>query len=202
MSGDFSVDLLKGEEVDVEVKPHPLSFLKYHFMCVYLMFVAVFLGWVYSYFKSNSSILGFLNIIFGFMSGLKVEDIALLVLFWVILLLSGFAIGVLWVTKMPLLYMVLVAVAGTALELYFLAPYDLAQKPMVKLWLLGVAAVLGMVLTEAYRRGHCYVITNYRIIMRKKFITKSEREIMYDKITDVYVEQGITGRIFNFGTVN
>ncbi len=203
MSKAHGVDLLQGEEVDLVVKPHPISFIKYHLVAVYLIVVTVFLGWFYFYLKSNLPLLDTLNAIFGTIPGLYVEDIALLLVFWAILLLSGLIIGVLWVSKMPLLYMVLVGAAGTALELYFLAPYDLAliQKPLVKLWLLGVAAVLGMILTEVYRRGHVFIITNYRIIMKKGFIGKEEREIMYDKITDVYVNQGIMGRIFNFGTV-
>jgi len=58
-----------------------------------------------------------------------------------------------------------------------------------------------MVLTEAYRRGHVYVITNRRTIVKKGFIRKNERDITYSKITDIQVEQGILGRLFNYGTV-
>jgi len=205
MSQLHGVDLLHGEKVDLTAKPHPLSFLKYHLFAVYLIGVAVFLGWLYSYIKTEKPLLetlSFLDIIFG-RFGLETADIILLILFWAILLLSGFGIGALWISKMPLLYMVLVGAAGTALELYFPASYELTliQKPMVKLLLLGAAAVISMILTEAYRRGHIYIITNYRIITKKGFIRKEERELMYDKITDVYVTQGILGRIFNFGTV-
>jgi membrane protein YdbS with pleckstrin-like domain len=197
------VDLIHGEEVDLVARPHPLSFFRYHLFAVYLIIVALFLGWFHSYLGSNEQLLGvlsFLNVIFG-MTGMKTVDIALLVVFWIILLLSGLGIGVLWVSKMPLVYMVLVGLAGTALELYFLAPYEFALKPMVKLLLLGVAAAVSMILTEVYRKRHTYVITNYRIVTKKGFIRKEERELMYDKITDVYVNQGILGRIFNFGTV-
>jgi len=203
MSQVHDVDLLKGEKADLVAKPHPLSFLKYHLVAVYLIVVAIFLGRFHSYLKSNEPLLNVLNVIFGIIPGIRTEDTVLLILFWTILLLSGVVIGVLWVSKMPLLYMILVGAAGTALELYFLAPYDLVlvQKPIVKLWLLGASAVLGMILTEAYRRGHVYIITNYRIVMKKGFVRREEREIMYDKIADVYVNQGIMGRIFNFGTV-
>lgn len=72
---------------------------------------------------------------------------------------------------------------------------------MVKLILMGAAALLGVVMTEAYRRGHIYILTDYRIIMKKKFISREEREITYDKITDIHVRQGILGRIFNYGTI-
>ncbi|MCW4020371.1 MAG: PH domain-containing protein [Candidatus Bathyarchaeota archaeon] len=205
MSQQHGVDLLHGEEVDVVAKPHTLSFLRYHLFSAYLIGVAWFLGWLHSYLKADESLLevfSFLDVIFG-RFGLETADVVLLVLFWLIILLSGFGIGVLWVTKMPLVYMVLVGVAGTVLEVYFLVSSELVliPRPMVKLWLLGAAAVISVIFTEVYRRGHSYVITNYRIITKKGFIRKETRELMYDKITDVYVNQGILGRIFNFGTV-
>ena len=174
-----------------------------HLFSVYLIAVAAFLGWFHSYLKTNQQLLdflGFLDLVFG-VAGMGTEDAVLLIVFWIILLLSGLGIGVLWVSKMPLVYMVLVGLSGTALEVYFLAPYEIAYRPMVKLLLLGVAAAIGIVLTEVYRRRHVYIITNYRIITKKGFIRKEERGLMYDKITDVYVSQGILGRIFNFGTV-
>lgn len=155
--------------------------------------------------RGNQGILNILNMILGFIPGLKAEDAVLMVLFWAILLLSGKIIGTLWVSKMPLLYMALIGVAGTSLELYYRnisTPLpEWVAPPMTKLWLMGLAAVVGLILTEIYRRGHVYYITNYRMIMRKGFISKEERELMYEKITDVYVQQGLLGRIFNYGTI-
>jgi hypothetical protein len=196
MSHVHGVDLLHGEEADIISKPHPLSFLRYHLFATYLIGVGVFLGWFDSYIRSNEAFLGILSFLDIGISGIELPDFILLIIFWFILLLSGFGIGVLWVSKMPLVYMVLVGVAGTALEFYLLE-----RGPMVKLLFLGAAAILGMILTEVYRRGHVYIITNYRIITKKEFVLKEERELMYDKITDVTVSQGILGRIFNFGTV-
>jgi hypothetical protein len=207
MAQQHGVDLLHGEEVDMVSKPHPLSFFRYYLFSVYLIAISAFLAWFYSFIKSDPSILAslsFLDVLLGW-AGIVPADAILLILFWIVLLLSGLGIGVLWVTKMPLVYMVLVGFVGTVLEVYFLAPYDVVlgvvQKPMVKLVLLGAAAVVAIILTELYRRGHTYIITNYRIITKKGFIRKEERELMYDKITDVYMNQGILGRIFNFGTV-
>jgi membrane protein YdbS with pleckstrin-like domain len=205
MAQEHGVYLLRGEKMNLVAKPHPLSFLKYHIFALYLIGVAVFLRWFYSYLNSSEPLLEALSsfgIILGSI-GMQTADVILLITFWIILLLSGFVVGALWVSKMPLVCTALVAAVGTALELFFPAPYDvmLIQKPMVKLLLLGVASVMGIILTEIYRRGHAYVVTNYRVIMRKGFIRKEERELMYDKITDIYLNQGILGRLFNFGTV-
>jgi membrane protein YdbS with pleckstrin-like domain len=208
MHQQVGLDLLQDEKVELTTKPHPLSFLRYHLFALYLIILASFLGWLYTYLQSDQQLLASLSLwdaIFGNL-GIRAADAVLLFLFWVVLLVSGFAVGVLWVTKMPLVLMVLVGAAGTALELYFLAPFDivlgLVQKPIVKLLLLGASAVTAMVFTEIYRRGHSYVITNYRIVMKKDFIQRKEREITYEKITDVYLDQGVLGRIFNFGTIN
>jgi len=205
MAKGHGIDLLRGEVVDSVAKPHPLSFLRYHLFAVYLIGVALFLRWFHSYLNASEPIrevLSSLDRVIG-MTGLPAADMILLILFWVILLLSGFFVAGLWVSKMPLVYLVLVGVAGTALEVSFPAAYGaiLVEKPIAKLWLLAAASVVGIVLTEVYRRGHVYIVTSHRIITRKAFIRKEERELTYDKISDVRVDQGILGRIFNFGTV-
>ena len=196
------IDLMQGEKVDGIFKPHPLSFLRYHLMAVYLIIVATFLMWFYHYIRTNQPLLDVLNMIFRIIPGVRAEDFVLLILFWTILLLSGFIAGILLVSKMPLLYMVLVGAAGTLLEFYYstLLP-GFFQPPMTKLWLLVIAAGLSMFLIEFYRRGHTYFITNYRIVTRKWFISKEERELAYGKITDLYIKQGILGRVFNYGAI-
>jgi len=205
MTPESKISLLSGEKVEVVARPHPLSFLRYHLYAIYLIVVAFFLSWAHSYLNSNKSMLealAFLDNVLG-ATVISSTEVVLLVLYWVILLLSGFVVSGLWASKMPMIYMVLVAVAGTVLEVYPLLPYGLVlvQKPMVKLLLLGATAPVGMVLTELYRRGHVYILTNYRVITRKGIIRKEERDLTYDKITDVYLNQGMLGRLFNFGTV-
>lgn len=46
-----------------------------------------------------------------------------------------------------------------------------------------------------------YVITNRRVIMKVGFIRRQSLELFLERIEGVYVEQGIIGRILNFGTV-
>ncbi len=201
MPEDYGFELLKDEKIDVSVRPHPLSFLRYYAVDAYLILIAVALNWLYKYIESNPAILGFIDPLFSFIPGIEPKNLLLLIVFWAILILSGLIIGVLWISKMPLLYMILIGVAGTLLELYVLPPYNLPWTPKIKIWLLVFASLIGFILTEAYRRGHKYFLTNYRIVTVKKFLSKEIREIMYDKISDIYIDQGILGRIFNFGTI-
>ncbi|MEM1551015.1 MAG: hypothetical protein QXR13_03670, partial [Candidatus Bathyarchaeia archaeon] len=171
-SKDF--ELLKGERIETSFRPHPLSFLRYYFVCFYLAFLAIALHilyqWLYQNVWSNPSVVGILNLLFGIVPGLSPEEILFLIIFWTILVLSGFLIGVLWISKMPLLYMILIGISGTLLEIY------LYPEPYAKFIALLFSAILGLILVEVYRRGHRFLLTNYRVIAIKSFIGKEIRE--------------------------
>jgi len=201
MSRDYGFDLLKDEKLDVLIRPHPLSFVKYYAASVYLLLLAIALNEIYQkYIKSNQALLDFLKSLTTIIPWVRVESILLLLILWAVLVLSGLIIGVLWVSKMPLIYVVLISVAGTILEIYFPEPPEILFLPK-PLWILIISFIVGFLLVEAYRRGHRYFLTNYRIVTVKRFITREVREIMYDKIADIYIDQGLLGRIFNYGTI-
>jgi len=62
-------------------------------------------------------------------------------------------------------------------------------------------SILGFLLVEWYRRSHKYVISNQRIMFKGGIITKEERTLRYDKISDINAKQGVLGQIFGFGTI-
>lgn len=64
--------------------------------------------------------------------------------------------------------------------------------------LLALIALVGY----SYIRGHLYVLTDRRIILFRKFITISVRELLYSEITDIIVNQGPIARLLNYGSVN
>jgi hypothetical protein len=61
----------------------------------------------------------------------------------------------------------------------------------------AVMAVVGYF----YVQGHLYILTNRRIILFRKFITISVREIAYSEITDIILNQGPIARILNYGSI-
>ncbi|MEM2594169.1 MAG: PH domain-containing protein [Candidatus Bathyarchaeia archaeon] len=207
MVGNCGFDLLKDEKIDVCLKPHPFSFIKYYLACIYLILLAIVFHFIYirlnEIMEAQSILTGFLSTLFGFVPGIDAKSLIFLVIFWAIFVLSGLLIGVLWVSKAPLIYMILIALAGTLIELYSPIPQyiTIIPKAEIKVCFLPLFAVIGLILTESYRRGHKYFLTNYRIVTVKKFIGREVREIMYDKIADIYVDQGLLGRIFNYGTI-
>ncbi len=52
-----------------------------------------------------------------------------------------------------------------------------------------------------YVEGHLYIPTDKRIILLRKFITVSVRELAYSEITDIIVSQGPLARWLNYGSI-
>ncbi len=72
----------------------------------------------------------------------------------------------------------------------------------IQIFVFLVLPVLVYGLGYLYVKGHRYVITNERIIMFRKFIGILMRTVTHDKITDIIVNQGPIGRLFNYGRVS
>lgn len=95
-----------------------------------------------------------------------------------------------------------------AFLVYFIAAGFLL---IIGIWLSSLFLPLGIlfiiiwgVMTLAlvfYSKAFTYFLTNKRIIIYRKFITISSRQVQYDDLSDVVVDQGIIGRIFGFGNV-
>jgi membrane protein YdbS with pleckstrin-like domain len=62
-------------------------------------------------------------------------------------------------------------------------------------------SIIGFIFVEFYRRSHKYYISNQRITFKGGIVTKQERTLRYDKVTDINAKQGIIGQIFGFGTI-
>jgi hypothetical protein len=62
-------------------------------------------------------------------------------------------------------------------------------------------SIIGFLMVEWYRRSHKYIISNQRLIFKGGIVTKRERTLRYDKVTDIDAQQGILGQIFGFGTI-
>ncbi|MBS7647275.1 MAG: PH domain-containing protein [Candidatus Bathyarchaeia archaeon] len=61
--------------------------------------------------------------------------------------------------------------------------------------------VLMLLLGYFYVRGHLYILTNRRIILFRKFVMISVRELTYHEITDLIVNQGPLARWLNYGSI-
>ena len=68
--------------------------------------------------------------------------------------------------------------------------------------LTAAVGFLGMLSVNAYRRSFTYYLTNNRIVLKSSFLmNNSERQVRYNHIEDIKMEQGVVGTIFGYGTV-
>ena len=178
-------ELLEGEKLIMELKPHPLAFMRYISICIYYLAVGVGFNYLVH------------NVLGPWLQGVSATlgTSATLLAWWALIIAVPLIVGIFHVTFWPLACSALLGVAGTVLVLkYGLSPGQLS--------LLTIAGgILGLFIVELYRRGHRYYITDQRLIIMKKFIAKDERILRYETITDVVVHKGLVGRIFDFGDI-
>jgi membrane protein YdbS with pleckstrin-like domain len=176
-------ELLNREQVEKRLSPHPLSFMGLQSLCIFLIVWGLVFGWLVNF----SDFRGLLS------------NSLLQIAVWglVILVVSIIAsiIKVLW--RIFFLYLAVVLVAMGLI--YWLNLFD-----VVGLFLpvyTVVASIIGFLLVEWFRRSHKYIISNQRIVFKGGVVTKEQRTLRYDKISDVNTKQGILGQIFGFGTI-
>jgi len=174
---------LKNEQIERVLSPHPLSFMKLQFLCIFLIVWGVVVLWLVNVSEYN---------------GVFNEWYMVLVVWGLILLLVG-VIASLITIRWSIFFLYLGIVAGGIGLMASLGWLD-AAKLFIPIWSVCMS-ILGFLLVEWYRRSHKYIISNLRIVFSGGIITKRERTLRYDKISDINSEQGILGQIFGFGTI-
>lgn len=180
--------LLDKEEILEVVSPHPLSFWPYYLFFLYYIVIG---GYMYTHYDE------LLAWITNIISHPLIVEILIMVLWWLILLIPAIIFSLFHVTWRWIAIYVLLGVIGT----YAVAKLGIG---LDAIWVITAGiGVLGLILSDFYRRSHKYYITNKRIIIGiySGLLGKQERELLYSKITEVSLKQGVIGRIFNYGTV-
>jgi len=176
-------DLLENERVEKILSPHPLSFMKLQFLCIFLIIWGLLVLWLTSVSEYET--------IFA-------EWYMVLVVWGLVLLLVG-VIASLLTIRWSIFFLYLGIIAG---GIGIMASFNWLETAslFIPVWSVCMS-ILGFLLVEWYRRSHKYIISNLRIVFSGGIITKRERTLRYDKISDINSEQGILGQIFGFGTI-
>lgn len=186
MNKSKNLKLNEDEELVKCLKPHPLAFLDFYAIFSYMIVI----GLIFILYREQ--ILGWLESIY--LLGL-LKDQLFILLWGAIITLPFLAIAILKITWRWFFFALIMVIMGIALVLiYHLPPYYM-QIPSI------FAGFLGFVLTEFYRIGHVFHITNQRIISELKFLSYKRRELTYGKINDFALTKGALGRLFNYGTI-
>jgi membrane protein YdbS with pleckstrin-like domain len=175
-------ELLKNEQIERVLSPHPLSFMKLQTLCIFVIVWGLVVWWL-----TTSS--EYKNILSGWYP---------LILWGLVLLFIGIVASLVAI-QWTIFFLYLGVFAG-ALGLIFWQHWDDYIMPFIPLYAIAVS-IFGFLIVELYRRSHKYIITNLRIIFKGGIFTKRERTIRYDKIADIDAKQGVLGQIFAFGTI-
>ncbi|PNX46270.1 MAG: hypothetical protein BV457_07990 [Thermoplasmata archaeon M9B1D] len=177
-------ELLKNESVEKILSPHPLSFMKYQSICLFLIIWGAVLAWLVNASKWHNSLFA---------------EFYMTVVVWAIVILIIGVVASLTTVRWSIFFMYLGIVLG-GLGLMFWQGWQNAANIFIPIYTVSVSFI-GFLLVELYRRSHKYIISNQRITFKGGIITKEERTLRYDKISDINAKQGIIGQIFGFGTI-
>lgn len=176
--------LLKNEQIERMLSPHPLSFMKLQALCIFVIVWGVVVWWL-TQFSTYASMFED-NPWFPF------------ILWGLVLLLIGVVASLLAI-QWSIFFLYLAVFAG-GLGLIFWQQWEHASALFILVYSIAVS-IGGFLIVELYRRSHKYIITNLRIIFKGGVLTKRERTVRYDKVADIDAKQGILGQIFSFGTI-
>ena len=180
----YQEELLENETIEKTLSPHPLSFMGLQSLCIFLIVWGVLIGWFANFSEWKDVWFGnYVSIIFA----------------WSIVMLIVGVIASLLTIRWRIFFLYLGVVAG-GIGLIFWQNWQDGSGIVIPYYTILVS-IIGFLIVELYRRSHRYIISNQRIVFKGGVLTKQERTLRYDKVSDINSKQGILGQIFGFGTI-
>jgi len=180
----YQEELLENETIEKTLSPHPLSFMGLQSLCIFLIVWGVLIGWFANFSEWKDAWFGnYVSIIFA----------------WSIVLLLIGVIASLLTIRWRIFFLYLGVIAG-GIGLIFWQNWQDISGIVIPYYTI-IVSIIGFLIVELYRRSHKYIISNQRIVFKGGVLTKQERTLRYDKISDINSKQGILGQIFGFGTI-
>ena len=201
MSG---ITLLRGEELKMQLKPHIFSFFHLYFT-FFLLLIWSYV--IYDFFNSDKfSDFPFYDSIETLLQDSEVLAGAII---WSLgLFLVGFIARYFFIDSGG--QSIFRLYSGVALFGIVVMAYhgysDMTDTMGFGRWfipgLTAVVGIIGLFSVDFYRRSFTYYLTDNRIVLQSSFLmNRSERQVRYNHIEDIKMEQGIFGTILGYGTV-
>lgn len=213
--------LFEGEKISLVLTPHPLAFYGMHVLWVYVIILsAIFfvvsdvlvdylgpgdqgfalslLGRSDSPLVSKAPIINVVaSVLDSFLSGTISFSLRYGIVFiWFALLFTpSVGLSVMRVSWKWMAYIIFTGIVSIGI------PLALGLNERLVYVIASFFAILGMICVDLYRRGHHYIVTNYRLITDVRFIYNIRDDISYDKINNLVMNQSLLGRLFDFGTL-
>ena len=176
-------EMLNNEKREKTLSPHPLSFMKFQSLCIFLIVWGIIVGWAINFSEWRGALTDFWTSLF---------------LWGIGLLLAGIVASLTTVRWSIFFLYLAVFLSGTGIIIWqgiqdsigvFAPFYTIA------------VSIIGFLLVEWYRRSHKYIITNQRLIFRGGISVKRERSLRYENVVEFDSDQKVLGQIFGFGTI-
>ncbi|MGB1697027.1 MAG: PH domain-containing protein [Thermoplasmatota archaeon] len=186
--------LLPGEQEEVRLKPHPLSWLGPYLIA--LVPAIIGLG-LYLIMQSNWWQGASQGEWYQFWTFLYGNAPAAYTLMFVMLGIMGAAIAVAAIRWRVFFGYLLAGILATVITAVWFKGDEADALPF---WL-ALTSIPALGWMEIQRVSHSYILTNLRILFRGGTMVSMERQIRYESITDIDGKQSILGRIFGYGTL-
>ncbi len=183
------VGTLGKEKILASLHPHPLAFAGQALLWIYVLVVSVTI-----YFVGNQVNALFKNIpVIGGLIGAYGEYVVYALVIIIPTLIYA-AVKIVW----RYFLITLLITVGVPLVLAFAV-----KLPLRYTFIIGaVVGILGVLAVEIHRRAHKYIITDRRIIFEYKGLFKKiRRDLVYSRVSDIILEKGALGKLFNFGNL-
>jgi len=176
-------ELLENEQIEKTLSPHPLSFMGLQSLCIFLMVWGIVIGWLVN-FSEYSELFNTSWVIIG--------------VWGIILLVVGVIASILTIRWRIFFLYLIILVIGIGIIVW----QDIFKAVGIFIPFYSISiSIIGFLFVELFRRSHKYIISNQRIKFKGGIITKYERSITHDNISEFSYKQGILGQIFGFGTI-
>jgi hypothetical protein len=177
-------DILKNETLEKLLSPHPLSFMRYQSLSIFLIIWGVISAWILNIFRQPEVLID------NFWGSIFIWGIPLLIV--------GIIASLITIRWSVFGLFLLVFISGVGIIFWL----NLQENVNIFTPSYTISiSIIGFLIVECYRRSHKYIISNLRITFKGGIFTKEERTLRYDKISDINSKQGILGQIFGFGTI-
>jgi len=184
-----NVETPSEERILAVIHPHPLAFAGQALLWVYVLVVSIMI-----YFMGNqvSTSLRSIPVIGGLLGAYGEYVVYTLAI--VVPTLIYALVKIVW----RYLLLTLLITIGVPLVLAFVVKLPLRYTFIVG----AVAGILGVLAVEMHRRAHKYIVTDRRIIFEYNGLSKKiRRDLVYSRVSDIILEKGILGKLFNFGNL-
>lgn len=178
--------LFENEKIIKSFSPKLISFFSYYIPYIYLSLIGILL------FLDERNYIDLFSSFNNY--PVFIKNNVELFLFLLFLIVPSVIYGLYKISFKMVFLFLLIGVSGILLQYY-------RYPSIYRSYLSLLIGIIGIFYIDYSRKQYQYHITNFRIILEHKAFRYVKRELLYDRIQDLSVQQEILGKVFKFGNI-